>query len=103
MADKKGDALAAVITMVVLIGLIVGGALWYRSCQGGTMGTKCTEGGLGCKPGFFCALDVCTTECKSNSDCTVEGWTCGTIERKSVVGGGLEVGKDTIRACLPPR
>jgi hypothetical protein len=103
MAGSKSDSLAAVITLVVLVGLIVGGAFWYRSCQGGKMGAQCTEGNLGCKPGFFCALDVCTAKCSSNGDCA-EGWTCGDLEVKHILGPSeVEVGKDVIRACLPPR
>ena len=102
MANKKSDALAVVVTLVVLVGVIVGGALWFRSCQGGKMGAACSEGNLGCKPGFFCALNVCTAKCSSDRDC-LDGWQCGDLEVTHIVGPGIETGKNVIRACLPPR
>jgi hypothetical protein len=102
MAGSKNEALPAILTLVVLVGLILGGVFWYRSCQGGGMGTACTEGGIGCKPGLFCALHVCTAKCSANSDC-LNGWTCGDLEVKHTVGpSGIEAGRDVIRACLPP-
>src|SRR6516225_4647698 len=66
------------------------------------MGTQCTEGGIGCKPGLFCAVHVCTAKFASNSNCP-DGRTCGDLEEKHTLGPSeIEVGQDVIQACLPP-
>ena len=98
-APSAGLRTTLIVTFLVVGGL-VGGALFFRSSMGSGVGAPCNDS-LVCKPGLFCVEDVCANKCTNDEDCTLDGWTCIEVQiTKQQIGIEYEAG--TMHTCLPP-
>lgn len=61
----------------------------------GAPGATCSSG-LDCASGICGSTGVCTQPCLDDSDCTVTGWTCGTMAAPVPAGG-----TETLHICIP--
>jgi hypothetical protein len=97
--SKGNDAVTVVVTMVVLIGLIVGGVFLLRK-SGSDAGGPCTDN-VGCKPGLHCYEKVCRTECTSDADCA-SGLACANFDQIREGLFGQDTNKNVFQLCVPP-
>ena len=97
MSQKKQN-LVALITLVIVIGLIVGGVYGGRMLWGSDVGGKCDED-FSCKPGNMCISKRCRQKCKADGDCQA-GWMCRPTE--VTVSGNGEFKFDSVKICFSP-
>ena len=96
---KSKDAVAVVVTLIVLAGLIGGGVFLLRK-NGSDAGGPCTDS-AGCKPALHCYEKVCRAECKSDSDCA-SGLECASFDQISEGLVSKDTIKDAFQLCVPP-
>lgn len=95
---KNNDSVVALITMVVLIGAILGGVLLYRNLSGSGVGAECHDT-VACHSGLHCVENVCQPSCEATSDCPAK-MSCQEFEtKKNKIG--VEYTVSTFKACVP--
>jgi hypothetical protein len=101
-AKQKKSLVVGSITLVVLIGVIIGAVHGGRTLWGSDVGGKCDED-FDCKPGSICISRRCRRSCKVDADCQ-SGWMCRGTEVSITKGGDARNGfkLDTVNICFSP-
>lgn len=103
MAAEKKRAVVGLVTMVVVVGAIMGLIHGYRVFFGARINERCTEH-LGCLPGGVCISQRCQKRCAHDEDCPA-AWGCrGTavvVTRQRTLAHDEET-DSTEKICFPP-
>jgi hypothetical protein len=95
---KNNDAVVALVTMVVLIGAILGGVLLFRRTSGAAVGEECHDT-VACHSGLHCVEHACQPACEATSDCPAR-MSCQEFEVKKDKLG-VEYTVSSFKACVP--
>jgi hypothetical protein len=98
MSSPTRNAVVGLVTLVAVIGAVLGGVFLYRRSAGSEIGGKCTEN-FDCKPGGICIGKRCRQGCKADEDCP-GGWSCRNTD--VWVSGRDTFKADTRRICFSP-
>jgi hypothetical protein len=102
MAGNKKNAVVAVITLVVLIGVIFGAVYGGRMLWGSAVGEKCDDN-FSCTPHSICISHRCRRSCSADADCQ-PGWSCRPTSVSITQGGDARKGFElsSVKICFSP-